>query len=107
MLNSQLLKQQKISNKELEHIKELHIQRLKIEEAFSFGQLSVDDYREAWEMNQFYLQEAWKFPLNKNFHIFWNMPGCSCSSSKNNANYPDGPYTYSSSCEIHAKLKAP
>lgn len=106
-LNSQLIEQQKINDEELNKIKELHIQRLKIEDAFSLGQLSADDYIEAWEMNQFYLQSAWKFPLNKNFHMFWTMKECSCGSHQNTRNYPNGPYIYSPTCEVHKKLKAP
>jgi len=102
-LNTMLIKEQKISDKELEEIKILHIQRLKIEESFILGLLNAEDYQEAWELNQFYLQDAWKFPRNKNFHSFWSMKGCSCSSSKNRMNYPNGNYSYSPTCKVHGK----
>jgi hypothetical protein len=103
-LNSMLIKRQKISDEQLETIKDLHIQRILIEESFTLGSICPKDYREAWKMNQFYLQEAWGFKKDENFHRFWDMKGCSCPHMDNNDSYPTGHYTYSSTCPIHGEL---
>jgi len=40
-----------------------------------------------WEKNQFDLQKAWKFPLNKEYHMFWTVPQCSCDKNINRSRY--------------------
>ncbi len=103
-LNSMLIKRQKISDEQLETIKDLHIQRILIEESFTFGSICPKDYRDAWKMNQFYLQEAWGLKADENFHRFWDMSGCTCSKMDNNDSYPTGHYTYSSACSVHGDM---
>jgi hypothetical protein len=103
-LNELLLKKQNIGPAKLEEIKELHVQRLKIEESFTLGQISAEDYKEAWEMNQFYLQDAWGFPQNAKYHRFWEMKGCTCRGYENLGRYPKGPYIYSKDCAVHGKV---
>ncbi len=103
-LNEHLLKKQNISPQKLEEIKEFHIQRLKIEESFLLGQIDAKDYREAWEMNQYYLQDAWGFPQDAKHHRFWDMQGCSCNANENMKRYPNGNYVYSKDCKVHSNI---
>lgn len=47
------------------------------------------------------LQEAWGFTQDKNFHKFWNRPGCICPSMDNDDRYPYGPYIHTTDCSLH------
>ncbi|NCP98073.1 hypothetical protein GW796_08665 [archaeon] len=100
-INPQLVSKQQISDDELEIIKNLHIQRFLIEKSFISGDIDATNYREAWAINQFSLQQAWKFSKDKNFHVFTSMQGCSCPSMNN---YPYGPYSYSKTCRVHGEI---
>ena len=91
----------------LDIIKKLHEERLRIEEQMS----EIDPWmdlpdevrrlRDSWTDNQFKLQEAWGFLKDKKFHKFWEVPGCTCPKMDNSDRYPTGSYYYNVDCPIH------
>ncbi len=101
ILNDVLAEEQGVTEAGLSVIKSLHKHNLEIQEAFSVGQMSSEEYVEEWTKTQFDLQEAWGFPMNAKFHRFWEMKGCTCPRMDNEDNYPHGFYTYSGSCKVH------
>jgi len=50
---------------------------------------------------EFDLQRAWKFPINSNYHRFWDRIGCSCPVMDNSERYPYGYYVVSFTCLLH------
>lgn len=50
---------------------------------------------------EFELQRSWKFPMDKKFHRFWDLPKCSCPKIDNDDRYPTGIYVTSQNCPIH------
>lgn len=38
--------------------------------------MTGQEYAEAWEAIQNELQYVWGFDVNKDFHMFWQMKGC-------------------------------
>lgn len=102
-INSSLVLRQKISDSGLKKIIALHVERIKMEEAFvsTENKMSGEEYWDKWTQNQYALQEAWGFEKNGDYHVFWKMGGCSCPSMDNQMNYPSGPYYFKSNCAVH------
>ena len=98
---------QKITDEGLEVLKALHVKRIRLEESFQGGKdgtMTGQEYAEAWEAIQNELQEAWGFDVNKDFHMFWQMKGCTCPHMDNRGNYLTGPYSYNSGCPVHGYM---
>lgn len=88
----------------LEAIKEAHWLKLIIYELMeetnnkkSLKSLGLD-LREI----EYHLQSLWKFPLNGNYHRFWECPKCKCPIMDNNDWYPYRSVV-SPSCPIHGE----
>lgn len=56
---------------------------------------------------EFELQKAWGFSQDKNFHRFWNRPGCSCPTMDNDDRYPYGSYIITGGCSLHSYSAPP
>lgn len=88
----------------LEEIKRLHLNRLRIENDIKNTDDSIQLKILANEFveNEFVLQDAWKFPRNGNFHKWWYLPKCTCAKMDNDDNYPYGYYSRSGDCPLHS-----
>lgn len=118
MLNPRLARQQGVDTKAgMEKIRQLHVQRILMEDEFHQNQNSktfeeIQKFLEDWKQNQFELQDAWNFPRSENFHRFFDIPSCSCHNnpfdfsirSHNMKAYPNGNYRYSEECILHKHL---
>ncbi len=101
-LNEKLIETQKCEEN-LEKIKNLHVERLEIEEEMrkETDQIKLIVWNEEYTQIEFELQKAWKFEQDKNFHRFWNRPKCSCPKMDNEDRYPTGNYIVSRECKLH------
>ena len=52
---------------------------------------------------EFWLQDAWGFPRDENWHESWKVPHCACLSDKNEAYFPYRKFT-SPYCPVHGDL---
>lgn len=102
MLNKRLMDQQNCWEN-LDTIKELHSQRLHLEDKMkrARSKKKLKDYDKQYTAIEFQLQDAWKFDRNINFHRFWNRPGCNCPVLDNEDAYPTGYYVRTAACKIH------
>lgn len=84
------------------------IQNLYKEEEELFHTMEQEDdpyqlrnYAFDWYNIQTQLQAHWGFPLNENYHRWWNLPKCTCPKMDNDDAWPTGRYYMSSGCPIH------
>ena len=102
-LNHRLIVQKQLTDQDVEHIKELHRQRLGIEElmntANDVGELGV--LNDQWTEVQYRLQDAWKFEHNPDYVKFWEAPKCSCPVYDNEESLGTKYHIYSQDCLIH------
>ena len=104
-LNKNLILRQGLTEGEVEKIKELHVCRLILEwEIATNKDADFESLIRDWHEVQFKLQEAWKFPLDKNYHRFWDIPTCKCPKMDNDDAYPTGYYVYSADCPLHGPI---
>ena len=102
MLNKVLLDKQ-VCWENLNKIKEKHVERLYLEKEME----NTDDrdllklFDALYDLIECELQELWKFDLDRNFHVFWKRPKCSCPKLDNNDRYPTGFYIKSVLCPLH------
>lgn len=97
IINARLLDEQNCWDR-LEEIKQLHLDRMKLEENMTKADVS------AWTALQFELQRAWGFPVDAKYHAFWYIPGCECPQMDNNERYPTGYYVINKQCPLHGGL---
>ena len=87
------------------------IEYLQAERTFLFSLMSTCSDTELKKFDrkvehiEFALQDLWGFPLDKNYHKFWNRPRCSCPKMDNEDNYPYGYYTIDCGCKLHGRIK--
>lgn len=55
---------------------------------------------------EFGLQKLWGFPLDYDWHRFWEIPGCACPKMDNEDRYPYGNYIINQKCRIHGEDNA-
>lgn len=99
MLNKALLDQQNCWDN-LNELKDLHSQRLALEDRLAEGKGDAK-LLSRWTLIQFALQKAWGFPEDAKFHRFWDMKGCECPKLDNSDRYPHGFYSMNMGCPIH------
>lgn len=118
MLNPHLALVRGVNTKSsMSNLRELHISRIKMEDEFERNKNTktfeeITKFLSDWRNLQFKLQAAWNFPLDENFHRFFDIQSCSCHSDyhdssiqrDNYQNYPHGPYRYSPHCILHKHL---
>jgi uncharacterized protein YegP (UPF0339 family) len=104
-LNLNLIKKNNLSQKAVDKILELHRIRLDIEDAMKEsddkGELGI--YLDQWHQNQFDLQSAWGFERDINYHMFWELPKCTCPKLDNYDAYPTGRYVTTHDCILHGR----
>lgn len=103
ILNQALIAKQGLTLSEVLTIEELHktkqllIWRMKHSKKPETLRRLADEVTEV----EYKLQDAWKFPRDKNFHKFWELPGCSCPLHDNCERWGTGYAVYSQDCLIH------
>ena len=101
MLNYDLARKLNRSPEEVEKIEKQQAFRTLLGKQYKDGVISAGEYREEWEHNEYILQELWGFSLNPNYHMFWEMEGCTCPKYDNLDAYPYGYYVMNAECPIH------
>ena len=66
--------------KNLDLIKSLHLERMKIQDGMEKCKCreTLKFAAHCWTNIQFDLQDAWHFPRDSNYHRYWTLPKCSC-----------------------------
>lgn len=84
-LNENLVEKQKLTDKQIEKIKDLHAIRFEIEEEMGSEEYvqSLKVLYMAWVVNQFLLQDAWGFPRNSDYHASHRLSRCLCPKMDN------------------------
>lgn len=90
-LNKGLADRQKLTDSELEDLKQLHIAKLELFEsataaASTNDAVSLIKYAEALEKIEYGMQRTWHFTEDRNFHEWYLLPGCTCPKMDNAGN---------------------
>jgi hypothetical protein len=104
MLNKRLLDSQ-LAWDNLQKIKHAHWLKLMINDMIleTDNEILMRSLAKDLTLIEFELQELWKFPLDGNFHRFWEAPKCTCPKLDNEDNYPIGYYTVNLTCPLHGR----
>lgn len=84
-INPQLIKNQGIDDISLDMIKSLHSQKYSYFERMELtdNPMELKELAQKIEDLEFRLQREWKFPLNKNYHRWFEVPKCLCPKYDN------------------------
>lgn len=102
-LNGRLAERQNITKEQLENLKQLHADRILIEQQLDQAHRQEDItflFRE-WTKIQRKLQENWNFEVNDNFHPSHRLPHCSCGKLDNDDRLGTGFAVRTQGCPIH------
>jgi hypothetical protein len=103
-LNQRLITQQGLDQEQVDKIKELHLERISIENQLASAH-RVEDIKAIfgyWTQNQFALQRGWSFPEDANWHASHRLPHCSCTAKLDNDERLGVPYKIiTPGCIIH------
>ena len=106
-LNSDLIEQQGVTEEGIKRILDLH----KLKSIVFDCMLDTDDADELHyladcvEHVEYALQEAWGFPLDRNFHYWRNVPKCSCPELDNRERYGTEYRIIDCKCPVHGSLE--
>lgn len=85
-LNERLVNKQNISQVEIDALKTSHQLKhyiFKKAESCKQNETTLKMLAKMFETLEFEQQKLWHFPLDKNFHHFFELPGCTCPKSDN------------------------
>jgi hypothetical protein len=102
-LNQRLIKKQGLSQEQVNKIKELHVERINIEDQLASAH-RVEDIKAIfgyWQDCQYRLQDAWGFPRDANFHHSHRLPHCACPKLDNDERIGTGYFIRVQGCFIH------
>lgn len=104
-LNSNLIEKQKISDKTIETLKELHVKKLEVFEEMkaSSDKRILRQLAKKVTILEFLLQKHWKFDLNENYHYWCQVPHCQCPKMDNRDLYGTPYKIINQNCIIHGK----
>lgn len=105
-LNHYLVDLQNINEVAIERLKMLHREQhrlIKLAEQNLHDVYMLRLINRMIEEIRFELQRTWKFPMDKNFHHFWRVPGCKCPVIQNEALWPNGNYYINTACPVHGR----
>ena len=102
-LSQRLITQKGLTQEYVDLIKMQHVRKLEI---FDLMQVEISpkvlkELATKVTRIEFELQKLWGFPLDKNYHRFWEVPACICPAMDNYDRYPTGYYVINSSCPVH------
>lgn len=101
MLNYDLARKMQLPPDKIAQIEFLQEYRSFLGEQYKAGTLSAGEYKEEWEDNEYILQGIWGFPLDPNYHMFWEMEGCTCPRMDNRDSWGTNYHYYNYDCPIH------
>jgi hypothetical protein len=104
MLNYDLARKRNLSPSIIVRIEQRQAYRQKLGEQYKARSISAEEYKEEWEDNEFILQELWGFPLDANYHMFWNMEGCICPRLDNRDSWGTMLHYYAVDCPLHGAI---
>jgi len=105
-LNEYLIHEKCLTQKQVNKIKDLHIERLMTEATLNqqYDNASIRAWYNVWEQIQFELQDAWGFPRNAHWHPSHRLSLCSCPKI-DNADMLGTPYSVRvNTCKLHNAL---
>lgn len=102
-LNPRLVKIQGLEKSDIDNIVKImrkisrHLNKMeKLTNKFQIRDAAVK-----WHELQYELQTAWKFPLDKKFHRFWELPHCECPTMDNLERWGTEYTIKTNKCVIH------
>ena len=107
VLNTKLIEQQNLTSQEVAIITELHELMDKI---FAEMEATEDPTRlqecvQTVEDIEFLLQEAWRFPKNRDYHCWWyQVPKCQCPWMDNQERWGTNSRIISGACPLHGTI---
>lgn len=112
-LNAELIKKQKITDRELEELIDLYNEvdvifdaerKIANKEDVVIDSDLLKKFDKRLEEIEYRMQELWHFGKNKNFHKFWfQQPLCSCPKIDNMERIGVGNFIVNLNCPIHGK----
>lgn len=103
-LSEHLVKSKKLNANQIQVLKDLHVERLGIEEQMSAceDRAELKQLFKTWTEIQRRLQTAWGFEANDSFHRFWEVPKCSCNAVMDNLERLGTPFKIvNNECLVH------
>lgn len=104
-INPGLVRSKNISDEQLEVIKELHVQRLSIEEVMKntdpTNKNQLRSLFKDWTHTQNELQKAWGSEPNAQLHPFWQVPHCICPNHKQGKYQEESIVHHHPECPVH------
>ena len=101
MVNYDLAKKRNISPEGVAAIEAMQEYRNTLGEQYKAGTITAEEYQEEWEENEYCLQATWGFSLDLNYHMFWEMEGCTCPKMDNRDSWGTMYHYYNMDCPIH------
>lgn len=109
VLNRKLIEKQGLTQEQVDAIKALHVQKHDVfkqmtdEFEHACDQDVMRGYAKRVEDLEFALQEQWGFTQDKNFHEWYNVPGCACPKMDNAENKGTPYRIITDGCMIHGR----
>ena len=103
-LNPFLIEQKKLTQEQVDIIKNLHIEKDALFDLIESTEITDDNRGEflaKLEDVEYRLQESWGFPRNSAYFKHWLSPKCSCPRIDNEDMHPSNYKYYNSECELH------
>ena len=104
-INPGLVRSKKISDEQLELIRELHTERLliqeKMEQFSSEDKKNLREFFSDWTLVQKKLQRAWNSEENVKFHPFWQVPHCICPNHSSGNYQEEAVFYFDPECPVH------
>lgn len=103
-LNERLIVQQGLSQDQVEAIKQLHVERMMVEDVMGEPSTTKEQLQtlfKTWTSLQFDLQEGWGFPQDANYHPSHWLPRCTCAKIDNNERLGTPYKVVTKGCPIH------
>ncbi len=102
-LNKHLVKKQNRTQEDVDYILELHKEKYFLFQQFNsiptLSELEIKELVLEVEDLEFFMQKAWGFKEDRDFHTHWmNVPFCSCSNTHQTFG---GPKLYLPDCIVH------
>jgi len=106
-INTRMLLDRGLGEKELQDIVKLHIEKLKIFELMEQTDETyrLKQYAKIVEYIEYCLQDIWGFPRNKNYHEWYLIPKCKCPTMDNSDCKGSRYQIINGSCPIHGDDK--
>ena len=104
MLNYDLARRRNLSPFIIEEIEQAQSVRDGYAQMCLDGKVSKEDFNKWYTANEFYLQSLWGFPLDANYHMFWNLPGCTCPKIDNYDSWGTVYHIVASDCPLHGGM---